>query len=141
MKRVVGKLKGAEFKNARVRQLDDRIILIEFKNDFLIELEDVVEINKECYSLSGGQPFLSLMDIRVDGMMTAEARQLLAKDPLISNLRMAEAFVINNLVTRIFAKFYMKINRPDNPVEVFSHSDEAINWLHQQYGLRFKEVY
>ena len=66
--------------------------------------------------------------------MSAEnRREHFAKDPKTSDLRLAEAFVLDNLPMRIYARFYKFKHRPKNPVKIFSSREKAINWLDNIY--------
>ena len=117
-------------KKAIVTKITDRIVLLEFKPDIIFELEDATEVNTIIYDLIKGQPFLSLIDISNRyGSISAEARDYFAKDQKTKNIRLAEAFVVNNLPMRILANFYKQFHKPPNPIKFFKNKKEAVNWL------------
>ena len=41
----------------------------------------------------------------------------------------AEAFVATNFAHKLIGNFYLKINKPQRPTNVFSNEAEAIKWL------------
>ena len=140
MKTQFSQLKRIELDKAFIELIEGNISVLEFKQDVVIELRDAIEINKAIYSMVKGQSFLSLIDARVYGSITADAREFFAKDELTKDIRIAEAFVIVNLPTRLFAKFYIKINKPANPIKIFSDFDDAKIWLKLQGKNKFGEI-
>lgn len=131
--------KKVELEKAWVEQVDEKIIRLNFKDGVEIELKDAIEINKTFYTICKGKPFLSLIDARVYGSITADARDFFAKDVLVKDIRIAEAFVLNNLAIRLFARFYIKFSRPSNPIKIFSELDQAKAWLYSQYDQNIGE--
>jgi len=126
-----------KMKKSIVKRLDDRIIEIDYISDNNFELEDAIEANNAYFKLSEGKPFVSLIDVRGKvGNITNEARKHYANDEKTKIIRLAEGIVINSLAARIVAKFYIRIDKPNNPVKIFSNRDEAIKWLHQIYDDR-----
>ncbi len=119
---------------ATVRRIDDKIIEIDYLSENEFELEDAIKANNAYFELSNGQPFVSLIDVRGKfGNISHEARQHYVTNEKTKNIRLAEAIVIDQLGHRIVANFYLKINKPNNPVKIFKQRDEAIKWLHQVY--------
>ena len=117
-------------KKTFISKITDRIVLLEFKPDVIFELEDAIEVNTIIFNLINGQPFLSLIDISNKyGSISAEARDYFATDPKTKDIRLAEAFIVNNLPMRILANFYKQFHKPSNPIKFFKNKKEAINWL------------
>ncbi len=117
-------------KKAIISKITDKIVLLEFKPDVVIELEDAVEVNTIIYNLVEGKPFLSLVNVSNRyGSISTEARDHFAKDPKTQNIRLAEAFIVTNLPMRILANFYKQFHKPNNPIKFFSNKKEAIDWL------------
>lgn len=125
-----------EIEKAFIKKINDKIICLEFKDGVDFELEDAEETDKAYYELCEGKPFCSLIDARVYGSISSEARAFFAHDDLVKDIRIAEAFVITSLGIRMLAKFYIQFNRPDNPVKIFSNTKDATNWLEEMYNAR-----
>jgi len=122
-------------KKAIVRRVDEKIIEIDYLTDNNFELEDAIEANNAYYNISKGKPFVSLIDTSNKyGNITNEARLHYANDLKTKSIRLAEAIVLNNLPARIIATFYIRYNKPSNPVKIFSKREDAINWLHEIYN-------
>lgn len=128
-----------EIEKAFIKKINDKIICLEFKDGVDFELEDAVATDRVCYELCEGKPFCSLIDARVYGSISSEARAFFAHDELIKDIRIAEAFVITSLGIRMLAKFYIQFNRPENPVKIFSNSKDAISWLEDMYNSRISQ--
>jgi hypothetical protein len=123
---------------AIVRRVDEKIIEIDYISDSNFELEDAIKANDAYYKISKRKPFASLIDARHKyGNITNEARVHYVTDEKTKTIRLAEAIVINNLPAKIIANFYIRYNKPSNPVKIFSKREDAINWLHKKYNNHF----
>ena len=140
MKTQYPKLQIIELDKAFIELLEGNVVLLKFKEDGIFELRDAIEANKAIYSIVKGKPFLSLVDARVYGSISADAREFFAKDTLTKDIKVAEAIVIDNLPSRLFAKFYIRLSRPANPVKIFSDINVAELWLQLQQKNMFGQV-
>ena len=141
MKTQSPKVKIIELEKSFVEVLEGNIVLLNFKEDADFELRDAIETNKSIYSIVKGKPFLSLVDARVYGSISADAREFFAKDTLTKEIKIAEAIVINNFHARFFAKLYIRLSRAAHPVRIFSDIDDAKLWLKLQQKNMFGEVF
>ncbi|MBL4592320.1 MAG: STAS/SEC14 domain-containing protein [Flavobacteriales bacterium] len=123
--------KSIELPKAFLHLKDEGFVLLTFKDNVVIEVEDAKEIDKTVIDeLIYNQPFVVLIDARdITSSLTHEARDFFTNDELILKIRKAQAIVVNNLHTKLIANFYMKFHKPINPVKVFSDYDKAENWL------------
>ncbi len=133
-------IKTIELEKGFIELLERNTILLKFKEDGIFELRDAIETNKSIYSIIKGKPFLSLVDARVYGSISADAREFFAKDTLTKEIKIAEAIVINNFHARLFAKFYIRLSRAASPVKIFSDIHDAKLWLQLQQKTMFGEV-
>jgi hypothetical protein len=134
-------IKTIELEKGFIELLERNIILLKFKEDGVFELRDAIEANKAIYSIVKGKPFLSLVDARVYGSISAGAREFFAKDTLTKEIKIAEAIVINNLTARLYAKFYIRLSKSANPAKIFSDIHDAKLWLQLQQKIMFGEVH
>ena len=134
-------IKTIELEKGFIELLERNTILLKFKEDAVFELRDAIETNKSIYSIVKGKPFLSLVDARVYGSISADAREFFAKDTLTKEIKIAEAIVINNFHARLFVKFYIRLSRAAHPVRIFSDIDDAKLWLQLQQKNMFGEVF
>jgi hypothetical protein len=140
MKTQYPKLQTIELEKGFIELLEGNIILLKFKEDGVFELRDAIETNKAIYSIVKGKPFLSLVDVRVYGSISAGAREFFAKDTLTKEIKIAEAIVVNTLSARLYAKFYIRLSRAANPVRIFGDISDAKLWLQLQQKTMFGEV-
>ena len=134
-------IKTIELEKGFIELLERNIILLKFKEDGVFVLRDAIEANKAIYSIVKGKPFLSLVDARVYGSISAGAREFFAKDTLTKEIKIAEAIVINNLTARLYAKFYIRLSKSANPAKIFSDIHDAKLWLQLQQKIMFGEVH
>ena len=109
---------------------DDGIVNYHFKDNADVDLEEARQIAEETLSLVKGKPYCSLVEARnIFGTISHEARQFLAEHKEIQRLRMAEAFLVNNLPVRLIVGFYLKHYNYSNPAKVFKEKHLAKDWL------------
>lgn len=141
MKTQSPKLQTIELEKGFIELLEGNIVLLKFKEDVAFELRDAIEANKTIYSMVKGKSFLSLVDARVYGSISGDAREFFGKDALTKEIKIAEAIVIDNLSSRLLAKFYIRSSRSANPVKIFSDINTAELWLKLQQKNMFGEVF
>ena len=134
------KLQTIELAKGFIEVLEGNVVLLKFKEDVVFELRDAIEANKAIYSIVKGKRFLSLVDARLYGSISADAREFFAKDTLTKEIKIAEAIVINTLPARLYAKFYIRLSKSANPVKIFSDIYDAKLWLQLQQKSMFGEV-
>ena len=123
-----------ETPRAYLKKLKDNIIYLKYKTDMNLELKDAVLVNNEIFKLADGQFYAVLIDGKgVYGNITNEARLHYANDPKTKDIRLAEAIVLDNLPARMFAHFYMRVNKPKNPVKIFKTNQAALEWIYTVY--------
>lgn len=81
------------------------------------------------------RPFL--IDTRnAHGSYSLAAMRKIAKDPKIVDVRKAQAIIIDSLSNRLLANFYIKFQKPQNPIKIFEKEEEAIQWLKQFISIK-----
>lgn len=124
-----------ELSKAFLHKVNDHLICLLYKSDFNFDIEDAIETNSAIYKLAEGKPYIILVDTRgVYGNITNAARKHFVSDEKTKHLKIAGAILIDNLPARILARFYINVNKPHNPVKIFSKKNEAIAWLEKIYS-------
>lgn len=119
----------------------DAIVELFFKDSVEVDEDDAKEIDMIILKMVEGSKFLALTNaLNINASITAEARDYFAKRSLLKDIRVAEALLINNLPTRILARFYAYFHRPANPIAIFGNRDEAITWLRSVYKQSLREA-
>ena len=116
---------------AKIKLRKDNVIELKFKNDFLLDAEDVYEIYKAVKELCYGSNKILIVITGDRNGSTREARKLTMAMSSDNSFLSAEAVVINSLPTRIAANFFYKIYKPKHPNKIFKTQDEAEKWVLQ----------
>ena len=125
-----------ELTKASLYKIDEKTLCLIYKSDVNFKLKDAIETNNAIFKMANGKPYTVLVDGRgVYGNITNEARNHFVIDPKTKDIRLAEALLIDNLPARIFANFYIKVNKPNNPVKIFSKKQKAVEWLNEIYAI------
>ena len=93
-----------------------------------LEKEDVFEINKMKSALIRDNYHCVLHVCGTETSMGKEARELFASKESAEN-QLAKAIVINSLAQKLMANFFIRFNKPPEPVKVFGKEEEALAWL------------
>jgi hypothetical protein len=116
-----------EFKKLSVSVYSNLVLHAIIKPDALLELEDVIEVNKYVHSL-GAKKYLNLYEFSKHASTDDSVRKW-ASDPAGNALSIADALVINGLDQQLIADFYLKFNTPVIPTKLFNNVNEALRWL------------
>lgn len=113
-------------------EYDGEIVLrIHVKEDAVLEIDDIKEMDEAGYELVEGKPHVILVIPGKRSSATHDAMKYAAKKE--KQGRIAEASVIASLSTRLLAKFYHAVIRPTVPSRYFSNETEALEWLREEY--------
>ena len=123
--------KSIELSKTFLHLLEEGLVIVNPKDDIVLEIEDVQEVDQLIYDqLVLGKPFVVIIDARdINSSVSREARDFLSKNELVLPIRKAQAIIVNSLHTKLLANFYMKFNKPINPIKVFSNFDDAYQWV------------
>ena len=103
--------------------------MLKVKDKIDFDLQDAIEVDDLTYELVNGNPFVTVVDGRnVRSNMSHEARKHFATNKKITEIRKAQAIVVNSLHTKLIANFYMNFHKPSNPVKIFNDFDKAEKW-------------
>lgn len=117
------KIANFEFKDGIVYVLchDNIDVTIDVLDDLIPIIEEICGENK--------YPFL--VDTGKNGKISKKARQYMAD--VFKKYRTAEAFVTSTILHKTLAQLYISINRPGNPIKVFTNRHDAEKWLKDNY--------
>lgn len=104
------------------------IIKMEVNPLEFLEVEDVKEVRRANLALSEGKPFCVLLDTSKGYFnVSPEANKLMA-DKEFSKDRLAAAFVVRSLASRLAGNFFLRL-KPGSPTRLFTNEAEALRWL------------
>ena len=113
-----------------VSKLQDKIILIQFRDGFNLNEDDAIAVRDAAFELIGEGKFLTIIDARnIGGSMGRRASQYFAQNEKLVARRMAQAIVVNTLALKLVVRFYIKINTPKREAQIFEKIEEALEWL------------
>lgn len=124
---------------AEFELLSSGILLLTYKREDDITIEDVKLVEEAIIELTQGAMIYCLMDTSGRYLkFTQEAKNYLAKEAKIVQQQKVKctAVVIDNLPNRIMTNFFLKIFKPKYSLKVFSNSDLAMNWLETELNKR-----
>ncbi|MBV6484285.1 MAG: hypothetical protein KFKLKKLM_00781 [Flavobacteriales bacterium] len=110
--------------------LEEGVILVTYKNNVEIDINEVIEIRNTTHQLANGKAFVAIYDAGEDTLITKEAREISAKDGNITN-RKAMAIIVKHLGQRIIANFFINLNKKIHPMKAFTNREDAVKWAKQ----------
>ena len=112
-------------KNSTVNINEEGIFLAEYKENIVLQKEDIEAVVKNYDDLSQGALWKVIVvfpkgtTVSSEGRSYAEGRK---------NPALAEALVIESLAQRILFKFYKRLRSVDYPIREFSNREAAKKW-------------
>jgi hypothetical protein len=94
-----------------------------------VDREAAMACEAEVEKLGDAQQMLYLVDIRDMGSIDRRAREYFTEH---GSYYRAVALVAGSAATRMMANFFLRLNRGDLPVRMFTDEAEAIAWLQAQ---------
>lgn len=117
-----------KFKHCDIFRRKDGILQAHFYSEYTGEIEDAINIVETFKILKTEQKCLALLTVEDGASFTKEAREFVASAE-VSNMVIADAFVINSLALKILMNGYLKFNKPNRPTKFFNSAETAIAWL------------
>ena len=108
--------------------LNDHIIKMTVNEGEVVDADDIREMHTIHLKLTGGNPFVILLDAKKHFTVTPEARELLASEEFLKH-HLASAFLVRTVVVKLTGNFFIRFNQPKNPTELFSNEEKAMVWL------------
>lgn len=106
---------------------DNRIVHLRLKQNVNVTLPLVEYVLDKIGRLTGGEKRPIVADISNLAFSEPDARRFASQAG--RQVVSAVAFVTDSPVSRIIATFFLKINRPAYPIQIFRTKPEAIAWL------------
>lgn len=94
-----------------------------------LTIEQTKPFTRAVIKVTGGRVCPLLIDFKNMKSQTKETRDYYAKDPEHGKTHSAAALVVNSLLTRMIANFFLGMNKAVKPVRLFDDRESAILWL------------
>ena len=117
-------------KSAKIH-IEDGVIITTLKDHAVVDLDEA-KVHSEVFSrLTGNRAMPLLVVFGSMKKQTKEARDFFSKDPDHVQTYSAAALLVKNPLAKVFANFYMGLNKPPKPTRMFTDRDRAMEWLAQ----------
>jgi hypothetical protein len=115
-----------EIETAKIA-IDGRITCVVFDSDTILTLELAKKIVQKIVVLSQDN-YLLYIDIRNVISIDEPTRKYLAGDS-DSKKTIIAAIHVENLLSKFLANFFIQIDKPVHPIELFNQKGTALKWL------------
>lgn len=123
-----------QFSGGVIQKSGDFILRITFDVENDISITHIKEIKAIRESIFADNYYCSIVDVRKDFMgISHEAKEYIAKNPIINKFRIAEAILVKNLGQKLGADLYIRIFKPKASSKTFLNEDKAKKWLESKY--------
>lgn len=102
-----------------------------------IDREIAIKATQSRHNISKGKDYAVCVDSRNVISTTKEARDYFNGETASKNV-VAMAVVINSVLGKMLASFFLSINKPKYPSKIFTNKEKAINWLDSIYCERME---
>jgi hypothetical protein len=106
----------------------DGLAYLVFDDDAEIELQDAKDIVNNIAIRHPDGKYPLLIDVCRIRSISNDARNYFVT-AAAQKYRIAEALVVETTASRLFAGFFIRFHKPDNPARLFDSQIEAIAWL------------
>lgn len=107
----------------------DAILFFKFKPNLTLDLQVAKQVVADRIAAQEERIFPILCDFRGVISFEKSARDYLAHSG--SLLASAVAFLVNEKITYVMSNFYLKVNKPTIPTEIFTNELDALTFLRE----------
>lgn len=126
-------LNKTEFCDCKLFDCEDGILLLQFKIDAHLDLEETIKFVAYGMEFINFEPRRIITDfIGRKNVFTEEAKNYVAHDTQFNCIKICDAFVIDSYISSILAGVYLRFIKPLTKTKVFSNLDDAIEWALKQ---------
>ena len=109
---------------------ENGIVWFKFKKNAKITLEHGYEYVEIIEKLCAGIPRTFILDTRnTSATVSSENRKFMGSDKNALKWRKADAILVNSLIVRTLANYYIKVDTRAHHVKLFTDEKDAIEWL------------
>ena len=123
-------MKLKELYSATLSLDNEMVLLIKFKDEVEVDIEEAKNIVDASLKMVSGEPFYLLADARdIHSSMDHDSRKYIAEHKEFNRLNIAQSILVNNMHIRLIANFYFKFYGHINPVKIFTDFKQGKKWL------------
>ena len=121
-------LRKAETAAVNLHLRSDGIVHLIFKPIEELSIDNALETFEMAGILSKGKKIPTLITAHRFMNIENEVRKLWA-DGSVNRYSKAEALVLKNVAVKLIGNFYIQINKPSMPTQMFTAEEPAVEWL------------
>jgi len=123
-----------ELEACTVAFLDGDIVHTHFKDQHLVQPEEVQAMFDAIEQERGGRKVLLMVSVGEGTTMTGEARAHASSEASCKYIA-ADAIVVRDFGHQLAANVFVRHNKPHRPIQMFPDQDKAMAWLKEQHQL------
>jgi len=123
-----------ELEACTVAFLDGDIVHTHFKDQHLVQPEEVQAMFDVIEQERGGRKVLLMVSVGEGTTMTGEARAHASSEASCKYIA-ADAIVVRDFGHQLAANVFVRHNKPHRPIQMFPDQDKAMAWLKEQHQL------
>lgn len=106
------------------------IFYLSYLDSAQLDLDIIKEVKEKGMSLHGKERIFSIVDLRDNfATMSPAAKEFIANDTLLNDLRIGEAMLVNSLPMKLLTRGYLRFHKPKVPTQVFAKENDLYKWL------------
>ena len=121
-----------ETPSAFVSLIEEHVLVVSAKDGVIIDVPQMWENFNATIELNPAGDYPVIFETLGYVSITTEARELAASKEMAKE-SCGMAIMMDNIAMRIFANFYMKVNKPLRPTKLFTDKKEAILFCKEEY--------
>lgn len=123
-------LKQIDLPEALISLRNDAIIEVTFNDGVILDIALQNKLLKSYWEICDNKQKCFIFKAMNNVSITKEARDNATNLEDVSPLK-ASALVTDSLAYKLIGQFYLKVNKPKRPFNIFKSETEAIEWLKQ----------
>jgi hypothetical protein len=123
-----------ELEACTVAFLDGDIVHTHFKDDHLVQPEEVQAMFDAIEQERHGRKALLMVSVGTDTTMTGEARAHASSEESCKYIA-ADAIIVRDFGHQLAANVFVRHNKPHRPIQMFPDTEKAMLWLKEHHHL------
>ena len=121
---------------AHIDKFDDSVVLIDFVDAELIDVEDLVQIEKSVGQLIGNHPYFAINVLpRCFKNFSFEAKNFVTDENIKLNNRILDCYISSSLSKRLELEVFFQLHKPTRKTKIFNSLNKALTYIESQKKL------
>ncbi len=121
---------------AVIDKFDDSVVLIDFEDTELIEVEDLCQIEKSVGQLIGNHPYFAINVLpRCFKNFSFEAKNFITDENQKLEDRILDCYIAGSLSKRLELEVFFQLHKPTRKTKIFNSLNKALTYIEGQKKL------